>query len=268
MTEPINPSFWQPWPGPTGTTGPEFLGPTGAVTGPAFFGVTGATGPTGLQQQPAHVKYLYDRARSELIGSSDAMVRNIMYDMFLEWFKDTTMWMEAIPGLLQPSTMLYYIMTGNPQSLGDPFPAGIIDKLVSVIDPNTFPWNADMPAPPVLRIQYPPNQPQTVWVTVIKNVARPEPGDLPDVPQWVCDRYSEYLLAGVMGKMMLQLNRPYSDAKEGTRRYQFFRQGVTMGKVATLRNNTWGTQKWSFPDFFRTKSQHGWVVTIGSGQRW
>ena len=56
----------------------------GSVQGPT--GPTGATGPTGLHEEHSDVKYLYDRARIELVGASDAMIRATIYDVMLEFF--------------------------------------------------------------------------------------------------------------------------------------------------------------------------------------
>jgi hypothetical protein len=262
-----NPSYWQLWPGPTGTTGPEYLGVTGSVTGAAFFGITGATGPTGIQAQPSHASYLYDRARVELVGASDAMIRLMMYDMFHEFFNDSKLWVEAIPGILSPSTMLYYLQPGQTQSLGDAFPFGRIVELSSVYDLNFTPVPADMPEVPILRLQYAQSNPLSVFVTVIKNVAKPSSGELPEVPYWAVDTYEPYLLAGIKGMLQLQANRPYYDPKMGPLNYQRFRQGVNMGRVRALRRNTYGSQAWAYPQQFRTRSQRSWGVSVGNSWR-
>lgn len=262
-----NPEYWQPWPGPTGTTGPEFLGVTGAVTGGAFFGVTGAAGPTGMQELHSGVHYLYDRARIELVGASDAMIRATMYDVMLEFFNDSSLWLETIPGQIYPMTQLYYLQPGNPQSLGDPFPEGRIIRLAGVIGENHFPQGALMPQPPVMMLQFIPSNEMSVWATVVKVPKAPHDGGLPHVPNHVVEKYEPWLLAGIKGRLMQQPNRPYSDAKNGILQYQTFRQGVNMARVAALRGNVQGGQAWAYPQTFRIESQRGWVVTTGNQRR-
>jgi len=262
-----HPLYWMPWPGPTGTTGPEFLGPSGANTGPAFYGVTGATGPTGMQEQHSGVHYLYDRARIELVGASDAMIRAMMYDTFMEFFNDSSIWLETIPGEIFPFTQLYYLQPGNPLSLGDAFPAGRIIRLAGVIGENHFPQGAVMPQPPVMMLQFIPSNQMAVWATVIKNVKAPHDGGVPQVPNHIVEKYEPYLLAGIKGRMMQQPNRPYTEVKAGILQYQMFRQGVTMARVAAQRGNVWGGQAWAYPQSFRTESQRGWVVTTGNQRR-
>jgi hypothetical protein len=260
--------FNQYWLGPTGATGTSgfnFIGITGAVTGPAFFGVTGATGPTAgtvVKAEP-HTGYLYKRARIELVGASDAMIRMIMYDVFHEFFNDSQSWQEIIPGLLQPGVIYYELVPGQPQSIGDVLPAGKIVGLAGVNDLNGIYITADMFPVPILRIQYPQSNTTPVFATVIKSVDRPQDPDLPDIPQSIIDKYEPYLLAGIKGKLMQQDNRPYSDPTMGMRQYQYFRQGVNIAKVATMRRNTFGAQAWAYPQQFRTRSQQGWVVSTG-----
>lgn len=262
-----HPVYWQNWPGPTGTTGPSFLGVTGAVTGPAFFGVTGASGPTGIQSEPVKLRYLYNRARIELVGASDTMIRSVMYDVFHEFFNDSSLWLEAIPGQLFPGTKFYFLEPGNPQSMGDPFPCGVIQSLAGLSDLNTFAISADMPEPPVLRLQFQQNNIMSVFATVIKNVAIPCGSEIPAIPHWVVETYEPYLLAGIKGMMMMQADKPYSDPKLGMMMYQRFRQGVNMARTRALHRNTYGGQAWAYPQQFRTNSQHGWAVTTGNTRR-
>jgi hypothetical protein len=258
---------WQPWPGPTGTTGPSFLGVTGAVTGAAFFGETGATAPTGTVEDHSHVNYLYDRARVELAGASDAMIRLAMYDVFQEFFNDTSLWTEAIPGLLQAGAVFYHLEPGNPHSLGDPFPAGKIIGLGGVLDMNGTPVAADMPEAGFLRLQFTQSNALSVFAVVIKNVAIPKSSQLPKVPKWVVELYEPYLLAGIKSKLMFQPDRPYYEPKMATLQYQYFRQGVSIGRVRALRRNTYGAQAWVFPQQFRTRSQRGFGVSVGNSVR-
>jgi hypothetical protein len=257
--------FWLGPTGATGASGPAFLGITGAVTGPAFFGVTGASGPTAGTVVPveSHTGYLYKRARIELVGASDAMIRMAMYDVFVEFFNDSKVWIEQIPGLLLPGVVLYQLVPGQPQSLGDPMPAGKIISLAGVIDLNGIFITASMPQINTLQIQYPQSVTTPVFAVVVKSVDRPQDPDLPDIPQSIMDKYEPGLLAGIKGKLMLQSNRPYTDIKNGTLQWQTFRQWVNIARVAAMRQNTNGSQAWAYPQNFRTRSQQGWVVSTG-----
>jgi hypothetical protein len=256
--------FWQPWlAGPTGTN-IQFLGPSGAVTGPAFYGVTGATGPTGSIYKHEHMKFLYDNVRIRMAGASDAMIRSVIYEVLHEFFNDSSVWREIIPGNLQPYVLYYWLEPGNPLSpLFDPQPKGEIIGIGAVFDFNGFPLGADMPEPPVMRLQFAQSSPLPVWVTTFKNVRVPHGSELPEVPASIIRMYETWLMAGVIGKLQLQDNRPYSDPKMGILNYQTFRQGVNIARVRAMRMNTVGGQAWQYPQQFRTVSQRG-GVSVGN----
>jgi len=260
--------FWQTWTGPTGLTGIQFLGVTGAVTGPAFFGITGATGPTGLQEEPSHIRYFYDRVRTEISGASDLLVRTTMAAVLHEFFNDSAVWGEIIPGLLQPGVLFYFIEPGQTQSMGDLQPAGKILRLVSLTDLNHYPLMAVMPEPPILQLMYTVSNPQSVFVEVVKTIKTPHDMDLPHIPWWIMDKYGEYLIMGVKGRLQLQADRPYSNPKVGMMNTQYFRQGVNQARVDAQRRHVQGGQAWAYPRNFRTHSQRGFVSTVGvSSQR-
>lgn len=260
--------IWQPWfgptgPGPTGQTGPNFLGVTGAVTGPMFFGVTGASGPTGPQRLREHVKSLYNRIRIQLVGASDAMIRSVMYDVLREFFNDSSVWKETIPGILVPGVNLFWLEPGNPQSVLDPFPRGVIIGFAGLVDFNQFALGADMPEPPVMRLQFAQDSPLPSWATVIKTVEQLRHDDLPEVPYWVVQTYEQWLMRGVIGQLQLQDDKPYSNPKLGMLNYQYFRQGVNTARVRALRRNTFGTNAWVYPQNYRVYSQRG-GVSVGN----
>lgn len=259
--------FWQPWIGPTGTTGVQFLGVTGAVTGPAFFGITGATGPTGMVDEPDHVKYLYNRVRSELSGASDLLVRNTITDIMREFFTDSAVWTEIIPGLLLPNVYFYLIQPGQTQSVGDLEPAGKILRLVNLTDLNHYPLMAVMPQPPIMQLMYAPSNPQSVFVEVVKTIKTHHDMDLPHFPYWIMDTYGEYLIMGVEGRLQMQPDRPYSNPKIGMMNYQYFRQGVNAARVDAQRRHMQGGQAWAYPRNFRTDSQRGFVSTVGTSSQ-
>ncbi len=263
-----NPQYWQAWTGPTGTTGVSFLGVTGAVTGPAFFGVTGATAPTGPTGPfEDNVRYLYSRVRAQLVGASDAAVRMAMFDMFHEFFNDSSIWKEVIPGNILPSVLLYQLVAGGAQDFFDIDPVGKIIRLLGVADANYVPIPADMPEPPIMRLAYPPSMVTSVWAAVIKNVDTPVTvSALPEVPYHIVQTYLPYLLRGVLGLMQQQKDKPYTDAKMATLNYQSFRQGVNMARTNALRNNLFGSNAWRFPQAFRTRTQKG-GISVGSNFR-
>lgn len=233
--------------GPTGCTGTLLWGPTGA---------TGPTGPTGAALAQRGMQYLVDRCRVELLGASTALILAKMYDVMDEFFNDSSLWQEVLEGNFIGNATRYYLV---PQH----HPAGVIFRLDGVYDLNGFPVPAAMPEPPFLQLAYPPNQPNPAFVRVIKTCAVPPPGEAPHVPYWVFAQYTPYLMAGLLSKMQLQPDRPYTDVKTAQVNHYKFREGVMNARVNALRRNGFGKNSWIYPQQFRTTSQQG-GVSVGN----
>ena len=236
---------------PTGTTGPS------GWTGPVLFGPTGATAPSGpTGSSPRGMQYLYNRVRIEMIGASEATIRSKMYDTFVEFFNDSSVWQELLYGNLFDNAVEYYLV---PQEE----PAGVIIRLDGVYDTNGFPIPAAMRDPPYMRLAWPPQNPNPVFVRVCKSVSLQSDFGLPQVPYWVVDRYGPYLLAGVLSQLQIQPDRPYSDPKLAAINHAKFREGVVNARVNALRQNTFGRNTWVYPQQLRTTSQQG-GVSVGN----
>jgi hypothetical protein len=233
--------------GPTGLTGTMLWGPTGA---------TGPTGPTGPELSHRGMHYLIDRCRIELLGASTALITTKLYDVFNEFFNDSSVWQEVLEGNFIGNTVRYYLV---PQH----HPAGVIIRLDGVYDLNGFSVPAAMPEPPFLHLAYPPNQPNPAYVRVVKTCEVPHPGHPPHVPYWVFDQYLPYLMAGLLSKMQLQPDRPYTDVKAAQVNHYKFREGVMNARVNALRKNVFGRNSWVYPQQFRTTSQQG-GVSVGN----
>lgn len=255
-------SFWQPWNGPTGTTGISFLGPTGALTGPSFYGVTGATAPTGPVSNNDHVKSVYNQIRIRVPGVSNEMVRAVLYEILNEFFLDSSCWQEYIHGIIYPSVVFYELAPIE-------FPNGKIISLAGLmLDTIRVPVPAMMPVAPIMALQEPPSNPGATTALVIKTVKQNwnEFGELPDIPSWVVTEYGNWIMDGVIGKLQMQPNVTYSNLKVGTMNYSRFRSAVNSARVATLRRNTFGLNAWVYPQQFRSRSQRG-GISVGSNYR-
>ena len=231
------------------------------VTGPKFFGPTGATGPTGPTGTTSHrdSHYLLTRAKIELTGASDAMIRSKFYEVFNEFLSESSLWQERITGEIFPHTVEYWV---EPQET----PAGVILLLDSVCDRIGVPIPAAMPKRGFVHLQCAPTTEQTVHIYVTKTCAIPHDNDMPQVPWWVINQYEVYLLSGVLSKMQLQKGRSYSDPILGRENYTQFRNGVAIARSNALHKNTFGRNAWSYPQQMRTTSQRG-GVSVGSNYR-
>src|SRR5208282_1977747 len=203
------------------------------------------------------VERLMNLVRTELIGASDAGIKGQLYDVCREFFKDSNSWYEHIA---------ISILTGERHYRITPREGGMILRLVSIWDKNFIVLPAILPRldPPSaeLELVYPQNNNMTARVVVTKQIVEPTTRDmLPSAPRWLLPVYHETILDGVLGKMMGQSTKTYSNDTLSTYHLRRFRDGIMQARVASERANLYGGQAWRFPNSYRTNSQRGGVST-------
>lgn len=197
---------------------------------------------------------------TQLPGASRSGLNGMMFDVINEFFEDTNSWYEtiaiSIPQSLQPATLQL-----TPQQ------GGMIIRLVIVYDTNRITYPAfiqDFNNPPSADISfvYPQNTPIGATAMVVKNLTLPnDRHDIPDAPPWLLPRYGRYIEYGMLGRMMAQPAKTYTNLAGAKLNMAQFRDAITMVRTFTARNSIFGGQSWRFPSNFRTNSQRGGVST-------
>lgn len=220
---------------------------------------------------PSDIRTVMNQCRVELTGVSDALLRSVMYEVMDEFFRDTQSWKEAIPFNVTPLTAT----PSSPQAwdLALSYPIapseGQIIALDGVQHSNGTFTAALMPQVGVVRLQNAPNTADTYTACVTKNVCLPlDREGFPIGPDWVLSRWHLAIKVGIMGNLMNQKNKSYSDDKGALYNLTKFRQFIANVRSAVLRGNTKGAQAWRFPQSFRTISQKGGVPVYGIGNDW
>jgi hypothetical protein len=194
-----------------------------------------------------------NQARVKLTGASDAGIKAELFDVLHEFFNDSDSWLETLSVPIVTGTTTYALV---------PALGGLIIRLQAVYDPNNIPQPAFMPEFGTLSLVYPVNTSQPYTVIVSKQVLLPTSrDDVPDAPPWVMQVYERTILDGVLGKMMGQQNKSYSNDTLSTYHLKRFRDGIQMARVATQRQNTKGAQAWRFPQQYRVSTQRGGIST-------
>jgi hypothetical protein len=197
------------------------------------------------------LRHLMDQARVKLLGASDAQLKAELYDVFHEFFDMSSSWTDqlTVPIVAGITT---YVLTPD---------EGYIIRLAGVEDANKFTQPAIMPEVGTIVLRDPPNLNQTFTAFVVLNVVRPTTKDgFPIVPEYTLPLWGPGILDGLLGKMMTQPNKSYSDVAQGTYHLKRFQVAISKARVAALRRNTFGTQAWFFPQQWRTFNQRGGIV--------
>jgi hypothetical protein len=209
-----------------------------------------------------------NQCRIKLIGASDSGIKEELFDVLDEFCEYSGAWQETLTVPVLAGTTSGGVSTNVIYTL-NPSHDGYIIRLVGVWDPNVIPQPAFMPtfdggpnAVGPLQLVNPVNQNQTFTVTVAKTVKRPTTRDnIPIFSDTLFRRYHRVLQDGVVGKLMGQPNKPFSNTQMAQTHQARFQQGISTARVQVQRQNTLGAQAWSFPQTFRTRGQRGGVST-------
>jgi len=203
-----------------------------------------------------------NQARIKLTGASDSGIKAEFYEVCKEFLQDSNSWVERDH---------LYVTAGIQDYLLTPRDGGQVIRLLGVWDGIRIPVASFMPQFGTVSIRTPiqvtstaPATPPTLAATnpylvaYVKNVTEPTSrDDFPLVPEFLLKVYSLHLLDGVLGKMMGQQSKSYSNDAKSTYHLKRFRAGIQLAKTAAARQNTVGAQTWSFPRGWGSNTQRG-----------
>ncbi len=207
----------------------------------------------------ADITRLMNNARARLAGATDQLLQIELFNVMDEFFKGSNVWNEdidiIIPGQ-DPANTQYDVTPSGPS---------LVDKLLWVftVDPNEptargSQIGAFMSTPGVLTLANQPSSDATYRVTVALTVQDPTKRDgYVTFPAWVLAKYRATILDGLLGNMMSQPQKPWTNTQLSVFHMRKFKNGVAAARVEWTRNNTYRRQAWVFPGGFSRGSQKG-----------
>jgi hypothetical protein len=220
---------------------------------------------------PNDLRTVMNQCRVELTGASDAMLKSMMYEVMDEFFRDTNSWREEVVFNVAPPAQQPQNPQQHQKAVSYPIAVseGQIIRLDGVINVHRSFVGAIMPHIGTVVLSHIPNEPQQYTAFVTKNVSLPLTKDgFPIGPEWLLKKWHLAIKCGIVGNLMNQKNKSYSDSKGALYNLQKFRQFVANVRSAVLRANTSGASAWRFPQQFRSISQKGGVPVYATGNEW
>ena len=225
-----------------------------------------------------------------LPGASTPGLKSKLYIVIKEFLQDSNAWTEVVELPINYGQRFYRLTTlegGRPL------------RLIGVWDHKRFPVAAVLPKFDVIELVHPvrgagngnygyispiypeswgpdavnpnfPPSPYCYHAKVVKNiVAQTTENDLPLAPDFVLGVYDTHIIDGLIGNMMLEPKKTYSDQTTAAYHLKRFRTGIQMARTAALRENLVGGQAWSYPRGWQSTSQRGGMVSsFPDGGRW
>ncbi len=199
---------------------------------------------------------LIDSTTAKLPGASAALLKNEIFDVMHEFFTLSSAWLEDISVPIVADTLTYTLIPSE----------GQIIRLAGVSDSNGIPQPALMPNIGTLTLAFPTNINQTYTATVVKTVVLPtDKKAVPIAADWLLPVWGPSILDGVLGRMMGQISKSYSNAPQSVYHLKRFLNAIAAARSATLSRNTIGGAAWAFPRQFGRGTQRGGFSTSNTG---
>jgi len=197
---------------------------------------------------------MMDRVRTNLPGALDTTIQGELFQVVDDFCRQTNIWTQDFDFSIDPTTenwrtnpdaFLYQIVP----------PAGSVShRLMGAWDGNAFKVNASMPQPDWVMFYNSPNTTGIYTVRAALTVIDPITRDgYPVIPDWIVGLHGDTLAQGVMGKMQLQVAKPYSSSELAMLHTQLFKQGIGHARIATERTRAYNRQNWAFPQSYAVR---------------
>jgi hypothetical protein len=193
---------------------------------------------------------LIKNVRMNLTGSLDSVILFELFNVLDQFFRDTSIWQEPSTFSVvanDPAGTVYYV---EPESVSS------IVRLINVMDSQGFRQNAAMQLPGEVTLFTPPGQDDTYTANVALSVVDPTNANgYPEFPAWILEKYGTGILDGVLGRMMAQPAKPYTNAPLAVAHLKLFRAATSIAATESSHRNVMSAQAWMYPQAFSTRSR-------------
>lgn len=189
------------------------------------------------------VTRLMKNLRVQLPGAVDDAIRVELYNALNQFFQDSNIWREDITVDITSGVTNYELTPTGPAT---------ITRLMGVKDANNIPVDAIIDAiTRELALLSTPTSAATYTASVALTVNDPlDREDYPVFPTWVLNLYMNDIINGVLGRMMAQPAKPYSNTQLAAFYTRNFQSAIAGARVEANRRFTYGAQQWRFPQSF------------------
>ncbi len=192
---------------------------------------------------------LLNAMRVKLAGASDAGIKQELWTTLHEFCNETGVWWETLTFPTIVGQWLYPLTPTEP---------GEIVRFAGCINANRSPVPASMPRVGVMHLEH---KPTTVYTLYARVILVPQVGvsreGLPEIPDTILPLYAPAIEDGLLGRMMSQTNKPFTNERMALYHLRRFRAALTAVRSAVNHQNTFGVNAWVFPPAYSTRNQKG-----------
>jgi len=210
--------------------------------------------------EPEPWTMIFNRVKAEIPGAVDAVIRQQIYSVMIDFTGSVPLWLEEVPFTVIPNTLVYplTVVDGRPYRL----------MIVYKADNPRQTWvqgGITMRVPGTLRMWQTPSEQQS-WVAVVakacNNVKLDPSGKstgYPVVDDWIIDTYNDLIFFGTLAYLQRMPAKSYSSPKTAAENNAIYMSAKASARSDQIRMNVYNGQAWTFPQSFATTSKKGWT---------
>ena len=186
--------------------------------------------------------------RTRLPGALDSATQHEIFEVLDEFFDKSNVWQETIRFSALTTKLVYEI---EPEAS-----SATILRLIKLENADETPIYGTMQTPGELVLDSYPSETQYYYATVSLGVTEPlRTDEYPKCPEWVLKKYRDVIVDGVLGRMMSQMAKPYTNERMAIYHMRRFQSGCGTAKHESLHMNIRSGQAWRFPQGFARMSR-------------
>lgn len=202
----------------------------------------------------AQIQRMFNNARVKLPGAIDDMLKIEFYNVLFEFFTDSNIWQDQLAVPVDNTTATYTLTPSDTSQ---------ITRLMSVnssVTNGSLPVFATMQVPGTMILKNTPTVADTLVVIVAKTIIDPVSSGsggsdpiafgFPNYPTWTVDKYFLGVLDGLIGRMMAQTAKPWTNEKLAVYHLRKFTGVIATARNEANRMNVYGAQRWTYPQSF------------------
>lgn len=244
------------------TVGATYTTPAGVTY--TFDGVSWITGtsvgitpppPTVTPAAPDTFAPLFNRVKSSVPGATDAMIRQEINAVLVDFTQDTNLWREEVVFTTLANTLSYPLTmtSGQPNRL-----MYVFDPLVQPLRP--FMGGIAMRVPGTLVFYRQPEPGKALTAIIAKAASVPVTSTgYYVIDSWIINKYADVLYYGALSYLQMEPSKTYSDPKLGSANAARYHSGKGLARAEGIRENLYGGQTWSYPQGWASIGRKGWA---------
>lgn len=209
--------------------------------------------------EPAVWRGIFARIRSQVPNAPDALIRQEIFNIMVDFTQGTNLWQEDVPINVVPNQLTYPFSVTS----------GVTYRLMVVYkdgdqNKNWVDSGITMRVPGVLQLTRGQSE-AVLWHAVVAKACRTPlvingtDTGYPEVDAWIVDQNSDTIYYGTMWLLQRMPAKAFRDPVAARENGMIYSSAKSQARVDGMRTNVFGGQAWLYPQGFATITRKGWA---------